>query len=89
MKGLHILQNGYRRSDEKLGGYFMGKCMIIIKSTSGKEKALAYKEQMIHQLHNYEIVVKETEKEGDATRFARLACDDYYDAVVFVGGDGS
>ena len=72
-----------------IGGFCMKKCMIILNPSSGKEQALEYKDQMLKQLHNFDVVVKETKKEGDATQFARLACDEQYDAVVLVGGDGT
>lgn len=63
--------------------------MIILNPSSGKEQALEYKEQMLTQLQHFDVVVKETEKAGDATSFARMACDEQYDAVVLVGGDGT
>ena len=67
----------------------MKKCMVIINPSSGKEKASEYEKKIIAQLHNYEVVVKETAGEMDATRFAKMACDEKYDAVVLVGGDGT
>lgn len=67
----------------------MKKCMIIINPSSGKEKASEYEKKIIAQLHNYEVVVKETAGEMDATRFAKMACDEKYDTVVLVGGDGT
>lgn len=63
--------------------------MVIINPTSGKEKASDYEKKIIAQLHNYEVVVKETTGEKDATRFAKMACDEKYDAVILVGGDGT
>ncbi|MEK5184338.1 diacylglycerol/lipid kinase family protein [Solibacillus sp. FSL W7-1324] len=67
----------------------MKKCMVIINPTSGKEKASDYEKKIIAQLHNYEVVVKETTGEKDATRFAKMACDEKYDEVILVGGDGT
>ena len=67
----------------------MKKCMVILNPSSGKEKALHYEKLIIEQLHHYNVDVKVTEGEGDATRFARTACDERYDAVVLVGGDGT
>ncbi|MER1988389.1 MAG: diacylglycerol kinase family protein, partial [Solibacillus isronensis] len=67
----------------------MKKCMVIINPSSGKEKASEYEKKIIAQLHNYEVVVKETAGEKDATRFAKMACDEKYDAVVLAGGDGT
>lgn len=63
--------------------------MVIINPSSGKEKASEYEKKIIGQLHNYEVIVKETEGEKDATRFAKMACDEQYDAVILVGGDGT
>lgn len=63
--------------------------MVIINPSSGKEKASDYEKKIIGQLHNYEVIVKETEGEKDATRFAKMACDEQYDAVILVGGDGT
>ncbi|WP_254865298.1 diacylglycerol/lipid kinase family protein [Solibacillus isronensis] len=67
----------------------MKKCMVIINPSSGKEKASEYEKKIIAQLHNYEVVVKETAGKMDATRFAKMACDEKYDTVVLVGGDGT
>ena len=67
----------------------MKKCMVIINPSSGKEKALEYEKKIIAQLHNYEVVMKETMGEGDATRYAKKACDENYDTVILVGGDGT
>lgn len=63
--------------------------MLILNPSSGKEQALEFEKLIIEQLHNYEIDVKKTQGEGDATRFARLACEERYEAVVLVGGDGT
>lgn len=63
--------------------------MVIINPSSGKEKALEYEKKIIAQLHNYEVIVKETTGEGDATRYAKKACDENYDTVILVGGDGT
>lgn len=67
----------------------MKKCMVIINPSSGKEMASEYEKKIIGQLHNYEVVVKETAGGKDATRFAKMACDEKYDAVILVGGDGT
>lgn len=67
----------------------MKKCMVILNPSSGKEQALNYEEFIRAQLSDYDVVVKETTGEGDAKRFARQACDEQYEAVVLVGGDGT
>lgn len=67
----------------------MNKCMVILNPSSGKEQAMSYEEAIRAQLADYEVIVKETTGEGDAKRFAREACDERYEAVVLVGGDGT
>lgn len=75
-------------TDEKWGLYM--KAMVIMNPTSGKEQAGTYKEKIVEQLSStYEVIVKETQKEHDATLFAREACDEKYEVVVLVGGDGT
>ena len=69
----------------------MKKAMIIMNPSSGKEKAQDYAERTENILRNLysEIVIKQTEKEGDAATFAREACLEGYDAVISMGGDGT
>ena len=38
---------------------------------------------------NVEVVVKHTEKGGDAAAFAKQAAEDHYDSVFVMGGDGT
>lgn len=65
--------------------------MFIINPSSGKELAETFKGQTIETLVSmgYEVDVKETKGEGDATEFARQACTDYYKLVIAMGGDGT
>lgn len=67
------------------------KAMIILNPSSGKEKAEEYKEKVLEVLKQEyeEIDVHYTEKGGDATRFASKSCEDNYDLVVSMGGDGT
>ncbi|TFE02507.1 diacylglycerol kinase family protein [Jeotgalibacillus sp. R-1-5s-1] len=69
----------------------MKKAMLILNPSSGKEEALKHKESVLSTLHEmgYEVTLKETEKEYDATVFAEQACHEKYDAVVSMGGDGT
>jgi len=69
----------------------MKKAMIIVNPSSGKEEALEYIGNVEKNLivQGYETTVKETEKEGDATLFCRTACEQYYDLIVSIGGDGT
>ncbi len=65
--------------------------MFILNPSSGKELAGDFKEQTIETLTSmgFEVEVKETQGEGDATDFARLACEEKYDLVTAMGGDGT
>jgi YegS/Rv2252/BmrU family lipid kinase len=67
------------------------KAMLIVNPSSGKEEAEAclddVKEALIER--DCEIVIRQTEKENDATRFAKEACHKGYDVVVSMGGDGT
>lgn len=69
----------------------MKKAMFIINPSSGKELAHTFKEKTIDTLTKmgYDITVKETKGEGDASNFARQACDEVYDFVTVMGGDGT
>lgn len=67
-----------------------GQCTIIVNPTSGHERAPRY----IPLLHSVlskrfdDIIIKLTEKAGDATDFARAAAEAERD-VVCMGGDGT
>lgn len=67
----------------------MKKCMVILNPSSGKEQALEQEQAIRTQLAAYDVIIKETKGEGDAKRFAREACEERYDALVLVGGDGT
>lgn len=72
------------------GGMIMAKAMVIINPTSGKEQGMNYKQQLEQQLcDTYTVTIMETQQQGDATRFARQACDEQYELIVFAGGDGT
>ncbi|KGL39483.1 diacylglycerol kinase family lipid kinase [Listeria sp. SHR_NRA_18] len=69
----------------------MGKALLIVNPSSGKEKGRVYKDRA-HQalLKRFdEVEVKETQKGGDATDFAHEAADNGYEAVIAMGGDGT
>ncbi|WP_409303843.1 diacylglycerol/lipid kinase family protein [Peribacillus sp. SCS-155] len=69
----------------------MTKAMIIINPTSGKEKAaenLSLLTALLQQTHQ-EVVVRKTQKEGDAISFANEACTNVYETVIAMGGDGT
>lgn len=65
--------------------------MFILNPSSGKELAEDFKEQTIETLTSmgYEVTVKETQGKEDATNFARQACEEKYDLVTAMGGDGT
>ncbi|OCS90509.1 diacylglycerol/lipid kinase family protein [Caryophanon latum] len=68
----------------------MAKAMVIINPTSGKEQGVKYGQMLQQKLAStYTVDLRETAGEGDATRFAREACEAHYDLVVLVGGDGT
>jgi diacylglycerol kinase (ATP) len=65
--------------------------MFIVNPSSGKELAGDFKDQTIETLTSmgYEVDVRETQGQGDATNFARQACQEQYDLVTAMGGDGT
>lgn len=69
----------------------MSKVMIIINPSSGREKAgkiLPKAEKALGDIYD-EVSVRQTEGEGDATDFAKEACEERFDAVISMGGDGT
>ncbi|MBT2291417.1 YegS/Rv2252/BmrU family lipid kinase [Paenibacillus albidus] len=69
----------------------MQQAMIIINPSSGKEEALEYVRNVENILEGqgYAVTVMETAKELDATHFCIRACEERYDLVVSIGGDGT
>ncbi|EMR05017.1 Diacylglycerol kinase [Bhargavaea cecembensis DSE10] len=67
------------------------KAVFILNPSSGKEQAETYREQCIRVLQGmgYSVEVRATEKEGDATAFAREAAQSGCLLVVAMGGDGT
>lgn len=65
--------------------------MIIINPTAGKENAASYKEKIKEVLKTKysHLVIKDTKGEGDAKKFAREACEDKFDLLIALGGDGT
>jgi len=69
----------------------MRQAMIIINPSSGKEEALEHirnAEQVLIE-QGYQVTIQETAKELDATRYCVTACEECYDLVVSIGGDGT
>lgn len=69
----------------------MKNAMFILNPSSGKEKAAEYRDDVEKKLKEmgYMVDIRETEKQKDATRFAKEACDRKYEFVVAMGGDGT
>jgi YegS/Rv2252/BmrU family lipid kinase len=69
----------------------MERAMIIANPSSGKEEAAIHIEKISKQLqqNGYSTVIRLTEGEGDATKFAAEACDNKYKALISMGGDGT
>lgn len=65
--------------------------MIIINPSAGKEEALLYGEKVHEELkYKYKYVLeRRTEGAGDAEKFAREACQEEFDLLVCLGGDGT
>lgn len=72
-------------------GFFMSKVLLIVNPSSGGEKAKSYEDLAREKLAECfnEVVVKHTEKGGDAAAFAKQAAEDRYDSVFVMGGDGT
>ncbi|OME60805.1 sphingosine kinase [Paenibacillus odorifer] len=69
----------------------MRQAMIIINPSSGKEEASQYVRYATRVLSDkdYSVTINETAKELDATRYSIAACEEGYDLVVSIGGDGT
>lgn len=72
------------------GGSLM-KAMFIYNPSSGKADAEQYKETTVNVLEGlgYEVIIKETSKQNDATIFATQACAEKVDFLLAMGGDGT
>ncbi|MEC0168250.1 diacylglycerol kinase family protein [Paenibacillus graminis] len=69
----------------------MTQATIIVNPSSGKEEALDYLRSVeeLLQSQGYEVTVKETQQEGDATGYSIAACKAGADMIVSIGGDGT
>lgn len=69
----------------------MSKVLLIVNPSSGSESAPALAsvvEEKLAAMYD-DVVIRYTEKAGDATEFAREAAQSHYDAVFAMGGDGT
>ncbi|MFW9333346.1 diacylglycerol/lipid kinase family protein [Paenibacillus polymyxa] len=69
----------------------MKKAMVIVNPSSSKEESLQHVRNVeeILREQGYAVTVEETAQELDATRFCVTACQETYDLVVSLGGDGT
>lgn len=69
----------------------MGKALLVVNPSSGNEAGKKYAGAIEKKLQKKyaEVIVKYTEKAGDATVFARQAARDHFEAVFVMGGDGT
>lgn len=69
----------------------MNRCLVIINPVSGGGAARRYALDLQWKLSTFfdTIEVKFTTSPNDATRFAKAACDEGFDAVFCMGGDGT
>ena len=69
----------------------MSRCLVIINPVSGGGAARRYALDLQWKLSTLfdTIEIKFTTGANDATRFAKVACDDGFDAVFCMGGDGT
>ncbi|WP_373850249.1 diacylglycerol kinase family protein [Jeotgalibaca porci] len=69
----------------------MGKVLLVVNPSSGQEAGKRYADSVAEALEKKysEVVVKYTEKAGDATAFAKEAAQERYEAVFVMGGDGT
>ncbi|MDY3006080.1 diacylglycerol kinase family protein [Anaerococcus porci] len=69
----------------------MKKCLLIENPNSGKQNNNQYIDRIIEKLEEGfdEVIHKRTEKEDDAKKFAINACENKYDSIFVVGGDGT
>lgn len=69
----------------------MKKCLIIENPNSGDANNDQYMDRVIEKLNQAfdEVEHKKTEKENDGEKFAITACEDKYDSIFVIGGDGT
>lgn len=69
----------------------MDTVMLIVNPSSGKElgeQHATHAEEVLRERYGH-VDVRFTEKEQDATNFAREAAEKHYQAVIAMGGDGT
>ena len=69
----------------------MKRALLVVNPSSGGEKAKDFENKMREKLETHfdEVLVKHTQKQFDATNFVKKACEDKFDSVFLMGGDGT
>lgn len=69
----------------------MSNAMLIINPSSGKEEAMSYEASVIKVLQELysNITIRYTKQGGHAKELAQQACEQEFDALVTLGGDGT
>lgn len=69
----------------------MKQALLVVNPSSGGEKAKQFEGLAKEKLEQFfdEVVVKHTEKAGDATQFAKEAAQANFHSVFVMGGDGT
>ncbi|MEC6747370.1 diacylglycerol kinase family protein [Marinilactibacillus sp. XAAS-LB27] len=69
----------------------MKEVMIIANPSSGKKQAeeFAVRAQSVFKENGRTADIKITEKEADIGKFAREACEEKYEIIIALGGDGT
>lgn len=69
----------------------MSKCLLIENPNSGDANNDEYIDKIIEKLEQSfdEVIYKKTEKENDGEKFASKACEEKFDSIFIVGGDGT
>lgn len=65
--------------------------MLIVNPTAGRERAKYHKDNLRQQLETMfdDVELRETQKAGDATEWAKEAALTGFDSVFSMGGDGT
>jgi diacylglycerol kinase (ATP) len=67
------------------------KAMMIINPQSGRQNFSDRLNKTLERFHSagYDIDVRETKHPGQATEYAKTACEQHYAHMIIVGGDGT
>ncbi|WP_174853180.1 diacylglycerol/lipid kinase family protein [Streptococcus suis] len=69
----------------------MKNALLVVNPSSGGERALEFRDLAQAKLEEYfdQVLIKETQKGGDACQFAKEAAQEGFDSVFVMGGDGT